>query len=119
MSLYVVTVGVTAGNQFTTSSVDLSAAREHFGRSFVKVVEVDLLMGTEAKTWSVSKTLISGDPIVLAQSLSGSAAGPSTDSTVFINEGSLGCYLTMDEGIDIVTTSATSAMEARIWLQEV
>lgn len=107
-----------AGTQFLGNEFKVQAAHRN---GFLKLKELNLQMGTESKTFRIEKRTTGGAVIVLVQqSVDGTGApAPTTAESVVITGGEFEVLLAPGEQVQIVTSGATSAMSAKLYLEEV
>lgn len=85
------------------------------------LLEVDLQMGTESKTWQIQKTLNNGASVCrILRSVDASTGAPAatTDDSVIATFADLGQIFEKGDGVQILTTSATSQMYAKFFFLE-
>lgn len=117
-SLRTVEATIGAGNQFLGTEFKIGPMRPG---NILLLYEVDLKMGSEAKTWEIRKVLKGGvDFVTLLQSIDPSTGAPAatTDSSVVGAREDVAVLLEPGDQIQIVTTSATSAMFAKLYVLE-
>ncbi len=89
--------------------------------AFLRLKELDLQMGTEAKTFRIEKRSANGSLRVLIQQSVDNAGAPATtlSESVILLGSDIEVLLEPGEQIQIVTTGATSVMTAKLYLEEV
>lgn len=112
-----VEISIPEGSQFEGGEF-LDNVNFFKGSSYIKILEVDLVMGSESKTWVVSKKLKTGESLTLARSNVGGNLAPTTDTSVCLFGQNAEVLLDRGDSIEIITTDATSAMRAVIYFQE-
>ncbi len=106
------TVNITGGSQFL--GTEFTAAGKSPSR-ILKVREIVLNMGIESKGFEIQKVFTQGGVTVKSQINVGIA---STVTNVFITGADAEILLLSGEQIQIVTTGASSAMQARVLYEE-
>jgi len=117
-SLNVVNISIAEGDQFLGTEF-AAAINRRKSWSNLKVVEISLNMGSELKTWEITKLTSEGVDLTLARSNTSGVPGPTADTDVLLLGDSAATYLQYGDVIKIVTTDATSAMRAQIYLEEI
>lgn len=112
------TASITSGGaQFTVS--DFSVPVHSTEGGFFKVLEVDLKMGDETKSWQVVKKTAEDLQFIVAQSLVSGVPAANDDTDVIVIGESIELYLAPGDSIQVTTTNATSLMDAKVYLEEV
>lgn len=117
--------------KLVTQERSIAAAAQFGGTEFsvaspnpngsLKLLELDLEMGTESKTWRVVKTNSAGTVIALIQQSTDSMGAPAanTDESVVLIGPDVELLLERGDQIQIITTGATAAMVAKVYFEEV
>jgi hypothetical protein len=107
---------VQAGNQFVGTEFFLQFPR----RKAIKLIELNLQMGTEAKTFRVEKRNAAGQAIALIQQSVDTSGVPGTTSAESLILSGSDLELLFEEGdrLAITTTGATSAMRSKAYFVE-
>lgn len=103
---------IRAGDQFLGTEFRSSVASK-------RLKEVNLELGPEEKTWSVVKKLSNGAIITLAQSIDAQGdPGPSSDTSVVLRGEDYEVIIHIRDSIQVISTSATSAMRAKLYFED-
>ena len=118
MGLITREVTIQAGQQFLGTEFSVAPFKPG---NVLRLLEVNRRMGNESKTWEIRKTSPGGGVLTIQQSVDPSTGLPaaSTDTDVLANGEQFATILEPGEQIQIVTTGATDAMRAKLYLEEV
>jgi hypothetical protein len=107
-----------AGSQFAGSEFRAQARTKG---AWLKLKELDLQMGTESKTFRVEKRDGEGNLVILIQQSTDASGAPAanTDESLLLTGPDIEVLLSPSEQIQVVTSGATSAMKAKLYLEEV
>lgn len=110
---------VAAASQFT--GAEFKAQSTDPTRRALKLVELNLQMGTESKTWRVEKRRADGTVFGLIQQSTDAMGVPAanTDESVILKGADVEVFLGPGDQIQIVTTGATAAMRCEQLFEEV
>jgi hypothetical protein len=106
-------VSIGAGSQFL--GTEFAAAPSKPSKQILRVKEIYLQMGSEAKDYDIAKVFTQNSTSI---SMSLVTASASADQEIIIKGTDADILLLPGENIQITTASATSAMEARIVYEE-
>jgi len=108
---------ITAGQQFAGTEFSIGPADPN---NALRLLEVNLRMGTESKTWRIEKRKTDGTVIVLLQQSTDPTGVPAANTAegVVMRGDDVEVLLLAGEQIQIKTTGATAAMRAQIYLEE-
>jgi hypothetical protein len=111
MSIIVSESTIASSSQFLGTEFQTSIATTRAG-FVLQIMEVDLQMGSESKTWTVQKITAAGTYVLATNT-------DTTTAQVFTDPAVIGTILSGTDYISIVTANATSAMHAKIYAKEI
>lgn len=109
---------ITAGQQFLGTEFKITPPKRD---SALRLVELDLKMGVESKTFRIEKRNSAGDPVALIQQSVDSMGAPaaSTAESVILKGPDIELLFAPGDQPSITTTGATAAMRAKLYFEEV
>ena len=107
---------VSAGQQFIGTEFTISPSRPG---AILRLLEVNLAMGSESKTWKIFKKTVDGLILVIAQSTVNGSFAANTVQHVLLNGDNANIVFERGDQIQIETTGASSEMKAKLYLTEV
>mgnify|MGYP001558459180 CR=1 FL=1 len=102
---------IAAGSQFVGTEFQIHAVG--LTERVLRVREIDLLMGAEAKTYTIAKRTAGGADMVIHSRVA------SADTVVILTGDAADVLLEPNDFIRITTSGATSAMTAKIYYEQV
>ena len=110
-------ITIPAGSQFLGNEFAANFDMQKLS-STMRVLEIDLVMGAELKTWQIIKKLRSGQELVILQSEVDDVPGANNDISVIMFGDACDIILENGDTIEFKTTSATSEMLAQVYVTE-